>query len=119
LELSSAGTEIYQIEKKRRERKRKKLYHLRCSYAPIVLDGASDFPSPSKGLEREVRIRPVAVGIEGPPADGDNLSCSCVYINTHVSAAVANINGFLKHHTMATVMEHGAEQYHNAPLSLN
>jgi hypothetical protein len=88
-------------------------------HAPIVLVRASDFTRPSKWLEKEVRIRPVAVGTEGPPADGDKLSCFCVYISPHVSATLTNISGFLQHCTMTTVMEHGAEHYHNAPLSVS
>jgi len=35
--------------------------HLICSHAPVVLDRAADFPSPSEGLEREVTVRPVVV----------------------------------------------------------
>jgi hypothetical protein len=79
-----------------------------------------EFPISSKVLEREVRKRPVAVGLEGPPTDGDKLSYFCVFISPHVSASLVNNQGFfLQHCTVASVMEHGAERYYNAPLFLS
>jgi hypothetical protein len=36
--------------------------HLRRSHTPVVLGRATELPSLSKGLEREVRLRSVATG---------------------------------------------------------
>ena len=60
-------------------------------HAQEVLDGASDSPSPSAGLQREVRVL-VVVDIERTVTDGDNI-CKIILILTLSST----MTGFSKY----------------------
>jgi hypothetical protein len=63
------------------------------SHVAVVLDRASDFPSPPKGLEREVSLSPLLEewgrrGDEQHLKDGDNKMGKCIKSKYLMSCAI-------------------------------